>query len=206
MLAFGVGRARPAPILDRPPGREEVHVSTDSPMSDVFEVGVVTFGDTDAADRVVGGLRDRGATHLVNDVAVLEHHDSGRFSTHSYSTGSSRGERTGAAAVAGAFVGALFGPLGLFVGLVGGGAVGASMGGRHAHELGLSDEFVQRLRDSLPPGSSAVVLIGEPDRVDELVSEIRAADAVTTNEFRHPLSEEKAAAIRAAIEAGKGGG
>jgi len=180
-------------------------MSIESPMSDIFEVGVITFDNQDAADRVVGGLRKRGATHIVNDVAVLEHHESGRFSTHSYSVESSRGERTGTGAVVGAFVGALFGPVGLFVGLVGGGAVGAATGGRHAHELGLSDEFVASLRESLPPGSSAVVIIGEPDRVNELVHEVHATDAVTTNELRHPLSEDQAKAIRAAIESGKTG-
>ena len=180
-------------------------MSSESPMSAIFEVGVLTFNNVDAADRVVGGLRKRGATHIVNDVAVLEHHGSGRFSVHTYSTETTRGEHVGTGAAVGALAGMLLGPLGLFVGLVGGGAVGAAMGGPSAHDLGLSDDFVARLKESLPPDSSAVILLGEPERVDELVGEVRATDMVTANEFRHPMTEAQAQAIRTAIESGKGG-
>jgi uncharacterized membrane protein len=115
-------------------------------MSPVFEVGVIAFADTESADRVVDGLRQMGATDLVNDVSLIEHHKDGRFSVHAYSRETSRGSKIGAGAVIGTLAGALLlGPFGMVVGLVGGGAVGASLGGRNSHDLGLSDSFVEEL-------------------------------------------------------------
>jgi uncharacterized membrane protein len=179
-------------------------MSTESPLAPIFEVGVVTFSNAEAADRVVDGLRQRGATHLVNQVATLEHHPSGRFSVHSYTDESSRAEHVGVGIMVGGLVGLLFGPFGMLVGLVGGGAVGASLPGQSSHDLGLDDTFVERLKTSLPPDSSAVLILGEPSTVDELVGEIHATDMVTANEFRQPLSEAQAESVRKAIEANKG--
>ena len=180
-------------------------MSTESPLSPIFEVGVITFSNVEAADRVVGGLRKRGATHLVNQVATLEHHPSGKFSVHSYSDETSRGAHVGIGAAVGGLVGLLFGPFGLLIGVLGGGAVGASMQGPDAHDLGLDPTFVERLKESLPPDSSAVLIMGEPAIVDELVGEVHATDQVSTNEFRQALSEEQAANLRKAIEGSQGG-
>ena len=181
-------------------------MSTESPLSPIFEVGVLTFGTADAADRVVDGLRERGATHLVNQVSTLEHHASGRFSVHSYTAQASRGAHVGMGVALGGLVGMLFGPFGLLAGLIGGGAVGASMPGQSAHDLGLSDAFVERLKASLPPDSSAVLILGEPATVDELVGQVQAGDMVTADEFRQPLSEEQSRTIRDAIESSRGRG
>ena len=89
-------------------------------MSPVFEVGVIAFADSESAERVVKGLREMGATHLVNDVSLLEHHKDGRFSVHAYSQETSRGAKMSAGAVIGTLAGALLlGPFGMVVGLVG---------------------------------------------------------------------------------------
>lgn len=169
-------------------------------MSSVFEVGVIAFADTDTAERVVNGLREMGATHIVQDVSLVEHHKNGRFSVHAYSQETSRGAKMGAGAVVGTLVGALLlGPFGMVIGLVGGGAVGASLGGRNAHDLGLSDEFVEELRAALPPGSSAVLIAGEPEQVDELMGHVRKTDAVVAKELREPLTDAQSKAIREAI-------
>ena len=170
-------------------------------MSPIFEVGVVAFADPDAAGRVVDGLRQMGATRLVNDLSVMEHHANGRFSVHAYSEQTSRGAKMGAGAVVGTLAGALLlGPFGIVVGLVGGGAVGASLGGRNPHDLGLSETFVDELRASLPPGSSAVLIAGEPDQVDELMGHVRNTGAVVAKELREPLTDAQAKAMRDAIE------
>lgn len=170
-------------------------------MSPIFEVGVVAFADPDAAGHVVDGLRQMGATRLVNDLSVMEHHANGRFSVHAYSEQTSRGAKMGAGAVVGTLAGALLlGPFGIVVGLVGGGAVGASLGGRNPHDLGLSETFVDELRASLPPGSSAVLIAGEPDQVDELMGHVRNTGAVVAKELREPLTDAQAKAMRDAIE------
>lgn len=169
-------------------------------MEPIFEIGFVSFDETDVAVRVLDGLRDRGAGHLVNEVAALEHHRSGRFSIHSYAAGPTVGEHMAVGAAVGGLVGMLLGPLGLMMGAVGGTAVGASLGGRHPHEIGLDDEFVATLKVGLPPGTSAVVVMGEPETVDQLVNEISSSDVVTRNEFRHPLTQEQSRTIRETLE------
>jgi uncharacterized membrane protein len=170
-------------------------------MSPAFEVGFLAFDGTDAADRVIGGLRERGATHLVNDIAVLEHHASGRFSLHAYSDESTRGTKVAGGVALGSLTAALLlGPLGFLAGALGGGLVGWTLGGRDPHDIGLSEEFMDGIRDALPPDSSAVLVLGEPEVVNQLVGEIRSASTAVKTEIRHPLTAEQSAAIRAAIE------
>ena len=170
-------------------------------MSPIFEIGFVAFADVDEAGRVVDGLREMGATHIVNDVSILEHHPNGRYSVHAYSQETSRGTHIGVGALIGTLAGSLlFGPFGVLAGLIGGGAVGATVGGRNPHDLGLSDEFVEELRASLPRGSSAVIIAGEPEQVDQLMGHLRSTDAVVTKELRQPLTDAQAKAIHDAIE------
>jgi len=176
-------------------------MTDESPMSPAYEVGVIVFANTDAADSVVDGLRKVGATHLVNDISILEHHENGRFSVHDYAEGATKGAKVGAGAVIGSLAGAIvLGPFGLLAGLIGGGVVGATLGGRNPHDLGLSEPFVEELRASLPPGSSAVLIVGEPDKVDELIGHVKSSDAVAAKELRNPLTEAQAAAIHEAIQ------
>jgi hypothetical protein len=111
LLSFAIEKARPAPA-----GRARIGLRSMA-MRPAFEIGVVAFADTDSADRVVDGLRAMSATHLVNDVSLIEHHANGRFSVHAYSQETSRGANIGAGAVIGTMVGALLlGPFGLLGG------------------------------------------------------------------------------------------
>lgn len=175
---------------------------SNSPMSDIFEVGVVTFEGKDAAERLVESLR--GTVRSLNDVAILEHHPSGRFSVHTYSSEATVGHHAGVGALIGGLAGTLLlGPFGLLMGIAGGAGVGASLGGAHPHELLLSDAFVDKLKASLPPDSSAVLIMGEPDQVDSLMGEIKSSEAVTRAEFREPLNDAQVAAIHSALEKGK---
>ena len=70
-------------------------MTNDSPFAPAYEVGVIVFADTDTGDRVVEGLREVGATHLVNDISILEHHENGRFSVHDYAQGATKGTKVG---------------------------------------------------------------------------------------------------------------
>ena len=173
-----------------------------SPLSPIFEVGVVTFEGEDAASRLVDSLR--GSLGFLNDVAILEHKPSGSFSVHDYSNEATKGQHVGAGALIGGVTGALLlGPFGVLIGVLGGAGVGASMQGANPHELALSDDFIDKLKASLPPGSSAVLVMGEPDRVDTVMGEIRSAEAVTRAEFKEPLNDAQVAAIRTALEKGQ---
>jgi len=74
------------------------------------------------------------------------------------------------------------------------------MRGANPHDLELSERFVDQLKASLPPDSSAVLVVGEPEGVEELMGEIRSADIVTRTELHEPLSDAQVAAIRTALE------
>jgi uncharacterized membrane protein len=173
-----------------------------SEMSSVFEVGFLSFPDEDSAARVAESLGEGGATHKVNDVSVLEHKRSGSFSIHAYSDERTKSEGIAGGAVVGSLVGALLlGPFGLLAGLVGGAAVGATIQGRDPHDLELDDDFVNELRASLPPGSSGLLIVGEPEPVEGLMGNVHSSGVVVAKAIRHPLSEAQAAAINAAIVA-----
>jgi len=177
-----------------------------TPMSPAYEIGVVTFADAEAAERLVSSLRERGAVGMTNEVGIVEHRADGRFSVHSYTAQHTRGRNVAEGALVGALAGTLvLGPFGLVAGLLGGGLVGASFGGAPTHDLQVGDAFVQQLKGALPPGSSAVVVVGEPETVDQLVQEIHSSDAVTKMELREPLTDAQVGAVRAALEAGSAG-
>jgi uncharacterized protein DUF1269 len=170
-------------------------------MSPAYEVGVLTFESHESAERLVRSLRQAGTVHKGIEVAILEHTDGGRFSVHSYEEEVTVGQHVaGGAILGGLLTSLLLGPFGLVAGLVGGGVVGASMGGSHPHELGMSPEFTTKLKAALPRDSSAVLIVGDPDEVNELIGHVRAADVVTKIEIHEPLTDAQTEAIRRALE------
>jgi uncharacterized membrane protein len=170
-------------------------------MSPAFGVGVVTFQGATAAEGVASGLSKSGELSMVDDIALLEHHADGKFSVDTFSDRATQGHHVAGGAVIGVAAGALlFGPLGLLAGLAGGAAVGASMGGEHPHELLLPPEFVQSLRDALPPDSSALLVVGEPDPVGVVIGQVRAKGVVSRQEFTHALTEAQSKVIYDALE------
>lgn len=173
-------------------------------MSPAYEVGVLTFDGHESAERLVTSLRDAGVVRPGNEVAILEHAPDGRFSIHSYAAETSVGAHiAGGAVVGGLLTSLLLGPFGLIAGIIGGGIVGASLGGSHPHQLEMSPEFTSTLKESLPADSSAVLMIGDPDEVGELMGHIRASDVVSKIELHEPLTEAQVASIRQALESAK---
>jgi uncharacterized membrane protein len=174
-----------------------------SPMEPAFLVGVLTFHAHDEAERVVESLRGSDSLSLVSDVSILEHRPDGRFSVHAYSNRPTEGQHVAVGAVVGGAVGALvLGPFGLLAGLLGGAGVGAAMGGDHPSELLLSDEFVQGLHDALPPGTSAVLVVGDKDPVDQVLGEMKSKGVVTAAEFSQPLTPAQSEALAKALAQG----
>jgi uncharacterized membrane protein len=170
-------------------------------MSPAYEVGVLTFEGHESAERLVRTLRQGGTVHKGTEVAILEHTDGGRFSVHSYEEEATVGQHVaGGAIIGGLLTSLLLGPFGLIAGLVGGGIVGASIGGSHPHELGMSPEFTTKLKAALPKDSSAVLIIGDPDEVGELLGHVRAADVVTKIEIHEPLTKAQTETIRRALD------
>ena len=167
-----------------------------------MEVGVVTFGDVADAQRLIDSLQQAGAIGKVDELGIIEHDTNGKFSIHSFAPGATRGQHIGMGALVGGLIGTLMGPFGLIAGILGGAGVGASMLSRDPHELEISDAFVASLRDALPNGSSAVLIIGIPETVEQFMGRIRAHGAVSTAELHEPLNEAQVKVLREALEKG----
>ena len=135
-------------------------------MSDLV---VISFNDEHMADEVLLTLGRLQADHLIDleDAAVVVRKQDGKMKIKQTQN------LTVAGAVGGGFWGAFFGilfggPLGFLV--VGGttAAVGALMG--KLRDIGVDDDFIKEVGDSLEPGSSAIftlVISSTPDRVLE---------------------------------------
>jgi uncharacterized membrane protein len=138
----------------------------------VSELLVLGVDDPRTAEEMVDALiemPDSGA--LLRDVAWVDRRPDGKVRMHQ-SAG-----LVGAGAVAGMTTGALLGGLvGLlflnpFVGAAAGAAVGAGEGalaGSVAH-MGLLDDWIRDVGESLRPGTSAVLLLVDEDKVDDVL-------------------------------------
>ncbi|MBN9113422.1 MAG: DUF1269 domain-containing protein [Pseudonocardia sp.] len=129
---------------------------------------------------------------VVDDASVVSWQE-GKRRPKTYQAGSV----AGTAALSGAFWGLLFGLLFLLpiAGMAIGAAAGAAMG---LSRLGLSDEFLQQVRDNVTPGTSALFLLTRDAVVDRIAETFEGthADLLVTN-----LGREEEAALRAAFSA-----
>jgi uncharacterized membrane protein len=185
--------------------------TTDPKPGTTLEVALVRFDGEGTAVQRFADARDAiprtsaAQPRWIRDVGFIERHHNGRlllrgtFAGHyvdvdESDTFSQKG--AGEGAVAGGLLGVLVGPPGIAVGLV----LGAVVGARRA----LPDEEVEpepeavtaRIREMVPPSSSAIVMIAAPPEVDELLDAIgdRAADTL-----RRVLAEDEIAEIGAAL-------
>lgn len=138
------------------------------------------FDDADEAEQVrdrVIGLQKQELISIHDAVVVSWPEDKKKPKTkHAVNT-------TGAGAAGGAFWGLLFGLIFFvpFFGMAFGAAIGA-ISGSMAH-FGISDDFIQSVRDNVTPGTSALFLLtseGVLDRVKQELGDVHA-ELVTTN-------------------------
>jgi uncharacterized membrane protein len=87
-----------------------------------------------------------------------------------------------------------FGPAGLAVGLVGGGLAGGVAQERSSPHL--RSAFFDEVRREVPEGSSAVIMMASPDRVDAMVSALEGRGGRVV---RHHLPAEHAKALEEAV-------
>lgn len=152
-----------------------------------------------AKERAVG---DPPWTHRVG---FVERHHSGRlllrgtFAGHYLDVDESdhvAQRAAGEGAVAGGLVGVLLGPPGIAVGLTLGAVVGSQVG--HPSDVEAEPEAVaEQVREVVPRSSSAVVLIGAAEHVDEMLAAL--ADG-SQGVLRRTLSAEEQAALEASLD------
>jgi uncharacterized membrane protein len=155
-----------------------------------LEMTAVTFDGTHAAEQELSALRTARNDPWLIEVAVLEHHASGRYSVKATSADYGEEDHVRAGMAIGAGTGLLLamigGPLGILlwtaVGAVAGGAFGS------AGRPGAFDPVVEQVKDALPRSTSALILVAERPTAEELIS---AVGAKSRKVLRQPLTDEQ---------------
>ncbi len=170
---------------------------------------VVAFSGENTASVRFADARDQAGPHAKwsQDVGLVEHFHSGRLLLRGMFAGHyldvdelDHVSQTGAAegAIAGGLIGVLAGPAGIAVGLLLGGVIGSQTGTPSDSESE-PQELAERLRATIPRGSSAIVLISEGTEIDEL---LQALGDGTEPQLREPLTPTQAAALEASLDGG----
>jgi uncharacterized membrane protein len=150
-----------------------------------YELVVVAFEGEQEAQRVLDALTQLDRTYVVDmkSAAVIVRPSSGEVrieETHDFDA--KQGAITGA--LAGGVLGLLTG--GLLKGAILGAAGGAVAS--HVTDLGLDDDFLQRVADNLGPGGSAIVALVDFQQVDLAMEELEKF--VGGRILRHTLTDE----------------
>jgi uncharacterized membrane protein len=171
-----------------------------------LDLALVVFHGTEGAEQAYSRApREVGGVTWAREVAFAEHHRHdriivrGTFAGHYVDADDAEafiGRRTAEGAIGGAAAGALLGPPGFAVGLVGG-ALAGSVSEEHASEHNRS-AFFDEVRNEVPEGSSAVILMAPAEHVDAMVG---ALDGRGGRVVRHRLSTEAVEALQAAVAA-----
>jgi uncharacterized membrane protein len=169
------------------------------------DLAVVTFERINGAEHAYADVLDSaGQAPWEREITFVEHHGHdrivvrGTFAGHYVDVddeGDVIGRKTAEGAIAGAAIGVLFGPAGLAAGLVAGGSVGGLAQADSAVPE-LRGAFFDAIRADVPEGSSAVMLLAEPEHVDAM---LEAFAATKGHVARHSLSADEAKVLRAAV-------
>ena len=169
------------------------------------ELALLRFPTLEGAEQAFADVRERdGHAPWMDELAFVEHHRSGRLVVRgtlaghyvdSEEDGDVIGRDTGAGALTGALTGAIFGPPGLAVGLVTGAAAGGAAEAGRAEQL--DGELFTEVRDAVPEGSSALVLLAKRRHVDAMIDAFRGTHARVA--IRRTLSDDAMAALEALL-------
>ena len=179
-----------------------------------LDLAMIRFDGEGTAVKRYAAARDRSSrrgreiteAQWTRDVGFVERHHSGRLLLRGTFAGhyldvdeddrvSQKGAGEGAAT--GGLVGVLGGPPGIAVGLLLGAIVGANVGSPEEVEAE-PQALTERLREGVPRGSSAIVMVAPAAEVDEMLSALGddAQDLV-----RRTLADRETAALEASLGA-----
>jgi uncharacterized membrane protein len=169
-----------------------------------LDLAVAVWDRTEGAEKAYADIRDKvGDAPWMHEVAFVEHHRRDRIVIRGTVQGhyvdtedesDPMGKDVAVGAITGAVVGAAFGPPGFAAGIAFGGATGGLVEGHHVEEL--HGDFFDEVRDDVPEGHSALVLLAAADHVDGLV---QAADDAGANVVRRTLTDDAVAKFAQSI-------
>ena len=162
------------------------------------EVIMLKFDDTYGAQKAMSAIR--ALTELdyawLEDVAIVERHQSGRVSTHTTHGSVAAGAAWGG--LTGLLVGLLFPPLGFLAVWAGGMAIGAGIE-KATKENGLPKGFLDQVKTELTKGTSALILFGATGDTAEMA---KAFDKYhPTSIVRESISDETVESLKQTLDA-----
>jgi Protein of unknown function (DUF1269) len=179
-----------------------------------LDLAIISFDGEGTAVKRYAAARDRSSTpgreiteaQWTRDVGFVERHHNGRLLLRGTFAGHyldvDEGDRVsqknaGEGGATGGLVGVLGGPPGIAVGLLLGAIVGANVG-RPDEVEAEPQALTERLREGVPRGSSAIVMIASVAEVDEMLAALGedAQDLV-----RRTLADDETAALEASLSA-----
>ena len=162
------------------------------------EVIMLKFDDTYGAQKSMSAIR--ALTELeyawLEDVAIVERHNSGRVSTHTTHGSVAAGAAWGG--LTGLLVGLLFPPLGFFALWAGGMAVGAGIE-KATKETGLPKGFLDKVKTELTKGTSALLLFGATGDTDEMAKAFEKYHPASV--VRESISDETVESLKKTLDA-----
>jgi uncharacterized membrane protein len=154
---------------------------------------VITFEDEEQAPRVFQSLKGLEHERLLNlkDAAVIVKDAEGKVHIKNMvESGVKVGAVTGGAL--GLLIGGLLFPVaGILMGLAGGALIGKTL------ETGVDKKFIKEVRDSLTPGSSAILFIVGSENVGLLIT---ALEPYSGTIYQSSFDSEAEAGIRDALK------
>jgi uncharacterized membrane protein len=165
------------------------------PQMPNYEMMVVAFEDETKADEVLSTLKqlDVEATVDLKSAAVVTRDAEGKVSIKETKDFDAKQGAIGGA-VAGGLLGLLTGKL--LVGAIVGAAGGAAAG--HGIDMGLNDEYLKSVGESLGSGTSALVALVSFERVERAMEELDKFEGGTI--LRHTLNDEVYQQLSDAVE------
>ena len=158
------------------------------------ELIVIAFDTETGAEEMRDDLQKLKKEHLISlkDAAVVIHRQDGKVKVKQAT------HLVGKGAVAGGLGGLLLGTLFLapWLGLVGG-AIGGAVAGKKT-DIGVDDNFIKEVGETIEPGHSALFLLAEGDAADTLIAKIHKFDGTV---LQTSLSDEDEAKFRDALNA-----
>lgn len=173
---------------------------------DGLEFALMVFDHPEGAEQAYSRAPDSvGGVAWTRETAFVEHHRRNRIVVRGTFAGryvdaddeeEFIGRRTAEGVIAGGAIGLFFGPMGLAVGLVGGGVAGGVSQERSTPHL--RSAFFDAIRQDVPQGSSALVMLAAPAHVDAMVAALEGHGGQLQ---RHQVSAEDARALEEAVAA-----